>query len=210
MQNLFFRAICQAGIFMICAQAIVHFRPKEAYEKYLKLLVSLMVLIQLFLPVGSFLLGGGGQETEALLKEFRRELEQGIKDVEESAAEADEILGQMTLEEIRRQMEENAEREDGGSVNGGSTDREDVDGADTDREGTNGGSTDREDVESGDTDREDKEGVNSGSTDREGKESLNGGSTDREDMNGGGAEQKNGSDEDLIQVKPVDPVSILN
>lgn len=187
MQNLFFRAICQAGIFMICAQAIVHFRPKEAYEKYLKLLVSLMVLIQLFLPVGSFLLGGGGQETEALLKEFRRELEQGIKDVEESAAEADEILGQMTLEEIRRQMEENADSEDGGSVNGGSTEREDVDGADTDREGTNGGSTDRE-----------------------GKESLNGGSTDREDMNGGGAEQKNGSDEDLIQVKPVDPVSILN
>lgn len=177
MQNLFFRAICQAGIFMICAQAIVHFRPKEAYEKYLKLLVSLMVLIQLFLPVGSFLLGGGGQETEALLKEFRRELEQGIKDVEESAAEADEILGQMTLEEIRRQMKENADSEDGESVNSGSTEREDA--------------------ESGDTDREDKEGVNSGST-------------DREDMNGGGAEQKNGSDEDLIQVKPVDPVSILN
>ena len=55
MQNLLFQAICRVGIFMICAQAIVHFRPKEAYEKYLKLLVSAMVLVQLFLP-----LGGGG------------------------------------------------------------------------------------------------------------------------------------------------------
>ena len=39
MRNPLFQAICRVGMFMICAQAIVHFRPNEAYEKYLKLLV---------------------------------------------------------------------------------------------------------------------------------------------------------------------------
>lgn len=38
---------------MICAQAIIHFRPKAAYEKYLRMLVSAMLLIQVFLAVGS-------------------------------------------------------------------------------------------------------------------------------------------------------------
>lgn len=30
MQNLFFQTICRVGIFMICAQAMIHFRPQEA------------------------------------------------------------------------------------------------------------------------------------------------------------------------------------
>ena len=40
--------ICRVAIFMICAQAIVHFRPKASYEKYLKMLISIMILIWLF------------------------------------------------------------------------------------------------------------------------------------------------------------------
>ena len=46
MQSEFFKAICQMGIFMICAQSIVHFRPNASYEKYLKLLVGVLLLIQ--------------------------------------------------------------------------------------------------------------------------------------------------------------------
>ena len=43
--------ICRVAIFIICAQAIVHFRPKASYEKYLKMLVSAMILILLFQAV---------------------------------------------------------------------------------------------------------------------------------------------------------------
>lgn len=106
MQNVFFQTICRVGIFMICAQAIIHFRPQEAYEKYLKLLVSIMVLIQLFLPVGSFLLGGGGQEAAELLEQFKGELEQNMEEAQRRAAEAEAVLERMTLEELRRQLEE--------------------------------------------------------------------------------------------------------
>ena len=57
-----FQAICKIGIFVICARTIVHFRARETYEKYLRLLVGIMVLIQLFWPVGTLLLGSGGQK----------------------------------------------------------------------------------------------------------------------------------------------------
>ncbi len=106
MQNILFQTICRVGIFMICAQAIVHFRPREAYEKYLKLLVSVMILIQLFLPVGNFLLGDGAREALKRLEQFRTELEQEMEEASREAAMTDAMLEEMTLEEVRRRAEE--------------------------------------------------------------------------------------------------------
>lgn len=121
MKNSFFQAICQMGIFMICAQAVLHFRPNESYEKYLKLLVSIMVLIQLFLPVGSFFLGGGSRDAERILEKFKQELAVSMQEAEKNAREADELIQRMTLEEVRRRAEEQAAGEaDGGTPGGGS------------------------------------------------------------------------------------------
>lgn len=106
MRNALFHAICKVGIFMICAQAIIHFRPREAYEKYLKLLVSVMILIQLFLPFGGFLLGESVGETAERLALFRERLEQEFRLSNLEAEETDKLLEQMTLEEVRRRMVE--------------------------------------------------------------------------------------------------------
>lgn len=106
MRNVLFQAICKVGIFMICAQAIIHFRPREAYEKYLKLLVSVMILIQLFLPFGGFLLGESVGETAERLALFRERLEQEFRLSTLEAEETDKLLEQMTLEEVRRRMAE--------------------------------------------------------------------------------------------------------
>ncbi len=105
MWDSFFQAICRVGIFMICARAVIHFRPQEAYEKYLKLLVSVMVLVQLFLPLGGFLLSGGGQEAAEGLSRFGAELEESMRTATENAAKTDALIEQMTLEEIRRALE---------------------------------------------------------------------------------------------------------
>lgn len=106
MFDTLFQAICKVGIFMICAQAIIHFRPQEAYEKYMKLLVSVMILIQLFLPIGSLLFGDGLGRTAERLAAFREELEQELEQAAQEAADADRMLESMTLEEIRERMEE--------------------------------------------------------------------------------------------------------
>lgn len=125
MKNVLFQAICRMGIFMICAQAILHFRPNESYEKYLKLLVSIMVLIQLFLPVGSLFLGGGNQDAAKLLEQFKRELAVSMQEAEKNAKAADELLQQMTLEEVRRRAQEQASaQEDAAGPAGGGFDSE--------------------------------------------------------------------------------------
>ncbi len=106
MQSILFQTICRIGIFMICAQAIIHFRPRETYEKYLKLLVSAMILIQLFLPIGSFLLGGGMEQTLQRLEQLRTQLEKEMDSAAREAADTDKLLEQMTLEEVRKRVEE--------------------------------------------------------------------------------------------------------
>ena len=113
--NSFFQAICRVGIFMICAQAIIHFRPNESYEKYLKLLMSIMVLIQLCVPVGSFLFGKGSLKAAELMERFEKEFAAGMQEAEKSAREADRLLEQMTLEEVRRRAEE-MKREAGAAI----------------------------------------------------------------------------------------------
>ena len=112
MHGTFFRAVCRAGIFMICAQAIAHFRPNESYEKYLKLLISIMVLIQLFLPIGALFAGAGGGEGMDRIEEFRRDLEKSMDEAEEQARRTEEMLESMTLEEVRRLAGEQGGREE--------------------------------------------------------------------------------------------------
>ena len=70
-----YRVIGQAGIFLICAQTVVHFRPKESYDKYLKLLLSVMLLLQLLQPVLTMLGGGDGWNAEEQVTGFMQELQ---------------------------------------------------------------------------------------------------------------------------------------
>ncbi len=80
-------SIRQIGIFMICAQALIHFKPKGSYEKYLKLLVSAMILVQLLSPVAALLTGRESREFQDRIAFYSESFEQG--------------LGEAALEEYR-------------------------------------------------------------------------------------------------------------
>ena len=92
-----YHVIGQVGIFLICAQTLIHFRPRESYEKYLKLLLSVMLLIQLLQPLltvlgGDEIAGTDGQAAE-FAEEIRTVLEQTedeIQAVTDTAAEVTE------------------------------------------------------------------------------------------------------------------------
>ena len=73
-----YRVIGQAGIFLICAQTVVHFRPKESYDKYLKLLLSVMLLLQLLQPVLTMFGGGDGWNAEEQVTGFMQESQEEI------------------------------------------------------------------------------------------------------------------------------------
>lgn len=115
MYTEFFRIICQMGIFMLCAQSIVHFRPRGSYEKYLKVLVGIMLLLQLLAPVGSLLFKRDEGEMKRNIWEFQKSLEEGLKEIEEYTAISGQRLESMTLQEVRKRLEEKktAEMEEG-------------------------------------------------------------------------------------------------
>ena len=49
--------IKKIGIFMLAAQAVIHFAPGQKYEKYIKLIVGILILVQFIIPINK-LLGG--------------------------------------------------------------------------------------------------------------------------------------------------------
>lgn len=88
-----YRVVGQVGIFLICAQTIVHFRPKEAYEKYLKLLLSVMLLTQLLQPVLTVFGEGADQNVQAQVEEFTEELQSVLTRASERAKQSQEDIG---------------------------------------------------------------------------------------------------------------------
>lgn len=68
--------IKRIGIFMIAAQAVIHFTPGQKYEKYIKLIVGMMILLQFVMPLRS-ILSGAEIDWGAQLTDMERMLETG-------------------------------------------------------------------------------------------------------------------------------------
>lgn len=69
--------IKEIGIFVIIAQAILCFVPKETYAKYVKVLIGIMIVAQMASPVFSLLRGDAWDEIifqgELLSKELEKQ-----------------------------------------------------------------------------------------------------------------------------------------
>ncbi len=89
--------IGQMAIFMICARTLLHFRAKESYEKYLKLLVSLMLLVLLVEPLMDVF--GKGEEGEFLqrIQSYSYQLQDILENEQLNNEEISEILSHMTM-----------------------------------------------------------------------------------------------------------------
>lgn len=105
-----YRVVGQVGIFLICAQTIVHFRPKEAYEKYLKLLLSVMLLTQLLQPVLTVFGGGVEQNAQAQVEEFTEELQSVLTRASERAKQSQEDIGNTAAAVVQEAEETPEER----------------------------------------------------------------------------------------------------
>lgn len=88
-------SIRQIGVFMICAQALIHFKPKSSYEKYLKLLVSAMILVQFLSPIAALFIGEEGQGLEERIAAYSNSYEQGLGEA---------ALEEYRIEQLRRQL----------------------------------------------------------------------------------------------------------
>ncbi|MBQ2803216.1 MAG: stage III sporulation protein AF, partial [Lachnospiraceae bacterium] len=99
------KVVAQLGIFMICAQTITHFRPKESYHKYLKMLLSIMLLIQIFQPFCSMFFGISSIELQNSVTEFQQVIEERMEEAVQYATLSEERLKRMSLKEVQKILE---------------------------------------------------------------------------------------------------------
>lgn len=104
MNSFLMQTVCKTGIFVICAQVLVHFRPNATYEKYMKMLVSAIILLQLFLPVSNLLAGEENKSLAARVAWFEEQLSEHMEQAVQKFSEGEELLERMTLEEVRERM----------------------------------------------------------------------------------------------------------
>lgn len=98
------------GIFIICAQSILHFAAEKSYERYVKILVGIMILAQFIVPVRALILGADNGEIWSAIEEFQIEMDKAMEDAEiVYEEEEDGELTQALQEEIKKNLEEIAE-----------------------------------------------------------------------------------------------------
>lgn len=116
MGESWFGIIKQVGIFMICAQMLLHFKASENYGKYIRLLMSMMVLIQLAVPLSGLLRGRTGENLAQGLTRYETLLTEQRGEINEACIQAEQLLEELTLEEIKtrinNQKTEECEREE--------------------------------------------------------------------------------------------------
>lgn len=90
------KVLGELTIFMLCAQTLLQFKPREDYDKYLRLLLNLLILLLLLEPLRT-LFTGAGQEK---LKQERAILEQRLEETlwKGVAWEADGLSGDVMAE----------------------------------------------------------------------------------------------------------------
>lgn len=73
---------------MIAAQAVIHFAPSQKYEKYIKLIVGMMILVQFVLPFHQ-MTGDGGVDWKAVWEGSESGTDMGVWAAEETFAQLD-------------------------------------------------------------------------------------------------------------------------
>ncbi len=114
--NSFVESICKIGIFIIAAQAVIHFAPAAKYEKYMRLVVGIIVLMQFLVPINKITDGiDGSWEAEAdwgeKLADMEKELERGlaVEGGEEGSQFGENFVSGIEVEiksRLNREMEE--------------------------------------------------------------------------------------------------------
>lgn len=90
--------IKKIAVFMIAAQAVIHFAPDIKYAKYMKLIVGIMVLLQFLSPIYGIMSGMGA--------DFRQQLSDIGQGMEEFGNPGDFTSSSSTLETVENSMEE--------------------------------------------------------------------------------------------------------
>lgn len=116
MGRQFMEGLIQMTVFIICAQTLMHLKPRETYEKYLKLIVNMLLLLQMLVPVREVIMGVTGDGLRQEVLQFQLQLEEILEketaifqwnQEEKIPKETGEIsVGRIVIEDVWVEMEE--------------------------------------------------------------------------------------------------------
>ncbi len=98
--------IKRIGIFMIAAQALVHFAPGQKYEKYMKLIVGIVILFQFIKPVYALFNGTDINWSDWDSQKFLGEYEGTVMELAENVPEGIDHTDPVGKTVIKRLEEE--------------------------------------------------------------------------------------------------------
>lgn len=97
--------IGQIAIFLICAQTLLHFRAKDSYEKYIKLLISMMLLLLLAEPFLELFDIRGMKSFWEKITEYEQRIESVMGNGMIKESEIEQVLQGITQEKVLQSVE---------------------------------------------------------------------------------------------------------
>ena len=108
--NAFMELIKKIGIFMIAAQAVIHFAPAQKYEKYIRMIVGMMILLQFLAPLYQILTKTAWEEPDwNALTESR--LEKSVPELDMASDSVMYSVVEQIQEEIKSRLNREVEEE---------------------------------------------------------------------------------------------------
>ena len=101
----FLELLKKVTVFMLAGQLIVHFLPAGGYEKYVKMMISIMVLSQIVLPILSFGKFDVAGVYDSAMDKYEQEIEKIGMQVEESDFEGRDYQEEALSMTVRQKLE---------------------------------------------------------------------------------------------------------
>ena len=102
----FLEFIKRMGIFLICAESILYFSPGSSYQKYIRVLIGFMLLMQFMIPVKAILSGQDKAAIENQVNEFRWQLERAANEKNDFLhfPSQEEMVNESIAEEVKSRL----------------------------------------------------------------------------------------------------------
>ena len=101
----FLELLKKVTVFMLAGQLIVHFLPAGGYEKYVKMMISIMVLSQIVLPILSLGKFDAAGVYDSAMDKFEQEIEKIGMQVEENDFEGRDYQEEALSMTVRQKLE---------------------------------------------------------------------------------------------------------
>lgn len=109
MESRFLEVIKDMGVFLLCIRSLMHFSAGKSYEKYIRMLSGLVIMMQLTIPVTQLYSDTSADELWKEVEYFETELAQNMEACQQGMPDTDTIqTEQIWKQEVMDRLQQQA------------------------------------------------------------------------------------------------------